>query len=186
MKRVSQLIVFIFCVVTLFTGCDQQMTKPIMEVMTPSDPPIDPSSPTHIDRARAAMLRVNQRRTESKEKAAGDYMTVFTDSETIFNEELGFRKGFWVELVDIYKDENADNTEVTNGFNELQDAFAKRLAENTLGMFYFQYIRTFDPLIIEYLRLSYVYPTQSEAALLARFRKSVSDGRVSIIFPEDF
>ena len=63
---------------------------------------------------------------------------------------------------------------------------SERLAENTLGRFYFEYIRTFDPLIIEYLRLSYVYPDENEASLLGRFRNSINEGKVTVIFPVDF
>lgn len=151
-------------------------------------PPIDPPTKTHIQRARDAMEMVNQRRTESlkKAEAAEDYLIVFTDSELILNEELGFRRAFWVELVDIYKDEKSEDSTVMDGFASLENSFAKRLADDTLGMFYFEYIRTFDPLIIEYLRLSYVYPTEDEAALLARFRNSINDGKVAVIFPVDF
>ena len=69
-----------------------------------------------------------------------------------------------------------------DGFASLENSFAKRLADDTLGTFYFEYIRTFDPLIIEYLRLSYVYPTEDETALLARFRKSINEGKVTVIF----
>ena len=44
----------------------------------------------------------------------------------------------------------------------------------------------FDPLIVEYLRLSYVYPDIQEAGLLVRFRGSIREGKVTIVFPEDF
>lgn len=182
MRSIAHLIMLIFCTVLLFTGCDQQMSKPIMEVIPPSP------SKSHIDKAREAVQQVNQRRTAAQQKAetADDFSTVFTESENIFKEELGFSKGFWVGLVEIYRDENSENSLVLEGFNKLQDAFAKKLKEDTLGMFYFEYIRTFDPLIVEYLRLSYVYPNQSEQTLLPRFRESVRDGRVSITFPENF
>ena len=180
MRLIAQLIVVLLCAVTMFTGCDQRVTEPVMDVISPPQ--------TNIEKARAAMKRVNQRRTESqqKAKAAGDYTTVFTNSETIFKEELGFRKGFWVELVNIYRGEKSSDSAVSNGFSQLQEAFATRLEENTLGMVYFEYIRTFDVLIVEYLRLSYVYPAHSEDALLTRFRKSVREGKVSITFPGDF
>ena len=182
----TRIILFKLCAIILIVfsfGCSDPMTKPIKDVILP-----DPSTKTHLQKAREAMERVNQRRTESLQKAqaAGDYLIVFTDSELILIEELGFRKAFWIELVDIYKDENSENTSVLEGFTVLEDTFAKRLAEDTLGAFYFDYIRTFDPLIIEYLRLSYVYPTADEAALLTRFRKSINDGKVTVLFPDEF
>ncbi len=183
----TRIILFRLCAIILIVfsfSCDQPMTESMMEVVSPTEPP----TKTHIQRAREAMEQVNQRRTESLQKAeaAGDYLIVFTDSESILMEELGFRKAFWVELVDIYKNENSDNATVLDGFTSLENTFAKRLNDDTLGMFYFEYIRTFDPLIIEYLRLSYVYPTANETELLTRFRKSINDGKVTVIFPEDF
>lgn len=168
-------------ILTVFSiGCEDSMMKMI--------PPIDPPTKPPTQRAKDAMKIVNQRRTESLEKAktAEDYLIVFTDSELILNEELGFRKAFWVELVDIYKDEKSEDSKVMGGFASLENSFAKRLTDDTLGMFYFKYIQAFDPLIIEYLRLSYVYPTEDEAALLARFRNSINEGKVAVIFPVDF
>ena len=180
MKRIVQLIVLTFCVATFLTGCDQQMTKPVMNVISPTQ--------SHIEKARMAMENVNQRRTEALQKAekAGDFFAVFIDSEVIFKEELGLRRGFWVDLVEIYRDENSGDSSVLDGYNELQVAFTKKLEDDTLGMFYFDYIRTFDPLIVEYLRLSYVYPDTQEAGLLVRFRGSIREGKVTIVFPEDF
>lgn len=179
MIKRTKYILLSFCAILISIislGCDKEM----MDVIHPTK--------THIQRAREAMDKVNQKRTESLQKAqtTGDYLIVFTDSELILNEELGFRKAFWVELVDIYKDENSENTPVLDGFTALEDRFAERLAEDTLGMFYFEYIRTFDPLIIEYLRLSYAYPTADEATLLTRFRNSINEEKVIVIFPSDF
>ena len=183
MRLIAYLIPLILCAATLFSGCDQQMTKPVMEAMEVIKPPKSP-----LEKAQEAMDRINQRRTETHQKAeaADDFSIVFFESEEIFKEELGFRKGFWVELVEIYRDENSEDALVSEGFNKLQDAFAEKLEEGTLGMYYFEYIKTFDPLIVEYLRLSYVYPDMQEAELLDRFSKSVTDAKVSIVFPENF
>ncbi len=183
MKWIVQLIVLTFCVSTLFIGCDQQMTKPVMNVISPTK--------SHIERARDAMEKVNQRRTEAHQKAeeTGDFLTLFIDSEAIFKEELGLRKGFWVDLVEIYREENSEDPEVLEGYSKMWDAFTEKLEEGTLppfGMVYFEYIRTFDPLIVEYLRLSYVFPQMEEAGLLVRFRGSIREGKVTIVFPEDF
>lgn len=182
MRLIVKLYVVSLFLVIPFTGCDEGMSQPIKEIIPP------PETPTHIEKARADMARVNQRRTESQQRAetAGDYSAIFIDSETILIEELEFKKGFWIELVDIFQDEKSDDSTVTDGYGRLQDAFAKRLTENTLGKFYFEYIRTFDPLIVEYLRLSYVFPTQSEEELLTHFTESVRNDTVSIVFPEDF
>ncbi len=183
MIRYSKIILLYSCaiILTVFSsGCDD----PMMELIPPPKPPTQ----TYIQRAKEAMEKVNQRRTESLQKAeaAEDYLIVFTDSELILNEELGFRRAFWVELVDIYKDEKSEDSAVMDGFTSLENSFAKRLADETLGMFYFEYIRTFDPLIIEYLRLSYEYPKEDEAALLTRYRMSINEAKVTVIFPINF
>lgn len=177
MRLLTLLIVLLLCVSALLTGCDQGMKQPIMEIITP------PQSP--LEKAQAAMERVNERRAEIQQKAekTGDFSIVFTASEDIFKEELGFRKELWVDLVEIYRQENFENTELLEGLENLQDAFVEKLEDGTLGMFYFEYIRAFDPLIIEYLRLSFVYPKISEEKLIARFRKSIIDRKVVIIFP---
>ena len=60
---------------------------------------------------------------------------------------------------------------------------AEKLEEGTLGIFYFQYISSFDELIIEYLRLSFEFPEKSEDELFTLFRESVRDEKVVIVFP---
>lgn len=182
MRLFTQFFVVSLFAVILFTGCDEGMSQPIKDIIPP------PETPTNIEKATADMARVNQWRTESQQKAdtTGDYAAIFIDSENILIEELDFRKAFWIELVDIFRSEKTDDATVTEGYSKLQNAFTKRLSEDTLGQFYFEYIRTFDPLIVEYLRLSYVYPTQSEEELLTHFRESVRNDKVSIVFPENF
>ncbi len=173
-------ILLTLCITFLSIGCGDQMQQPIMDIISPQ--------PTYLDMAREKMNKVNQRRTTAQQQAetTGNFSTIFIDSEKILMEELGFRKGLWVELVEIYRDENADNPSTVDGLSKLQDAFARRLNDNTIAMYYFDYIRTFDELIVEYLRLSYAHPNQSEQELLTHFRQSVVDDEVSIIFPENF
>jgi len=177
MRLLIQLTVLMFCVSVLLIGCDQEMTQPIMEIVKP---PQD-----SLEMAQAAMESVNERRTEAHQKAeeTDDFSTVFTASEDIFKEELGLRKGLWVDLVEIYRQENLENAERLKGLENLEDAFVEKLKDDTLGIFYFEYIRTFDGLIIEYLRLSFEFPEKSEEELLMLFRESVRDEEIAIIFP---
>ncbi len=153
------------------------MEQSIMQVVTPSE--------SSIEKARSAMEKVNKRRTEVHQTAEkiGDFSTIFTASENIFKEELGFRKGFWVDLVEIYRQENLENATLSEGFKNLQETFAEKLTEGTLGMFYFEYIRSFDEIIIEYLRLSFDFPEKSEKELVTLFRQSVNDREITIVFP---
>ena len=175
--RLLTLISSILCASILLIGCDEGMRQPIMEIVT------SPKSP--LEKVRATMERVNERRIEVQREAeeTGDFSTVFTASEDIFKEELGFRKGLWVDLVEIYRQENLENATLLEGFENLQDAFVEKIEESTLGMFYFVYIRSFDELIIEYLRLSFEFPEKSEEELLTLFRESVRDEKVLIVFP---
>lgn len=177
MRLLTLLITLMLCVSVLLIGCDQEMTQPIMEIVKP---PQD-----SLEMAQAAMERVNERRTEAHRKAeeTGDFSTVFAASEDILKAELGFRKGFWVDLVEIYRQENLENPELLDGLENLEDAFVEKLNSETFGMFYFEYIRTFDGLIVEYLRLSFEFPEKSEEGLFTLFRESVRDGEIAIIFP---
>ena len=177
MRLPTLLIVLTFCASALLTGCDQEMEQPIMQIIPP------PQSAS--EKAQTAMERVNERRTEAHQTAeeTGDFSTIFIASEDIFKEELGFRKGFWVDLVDIYRQENLEDTALSERFENLQDAFAEKLREGTLEMFYFEYISAFNGIIIEYLRLSFEFPEKTEAELVMLFRESVRDGETSIIFP---
>lgn len=177
MRLLTLLIVLTFCTSALLTGCDQGMKQPIMEIVTPTQ--------NSLEKAQAVMEKVNERRTEVQQKAeeTGDFSTIFIASEDIFKEELGFRKGLWVYLVEIYRQENLENAELLEGLENLEDAFVEKLQADTFGMFYFEYIRTFDVLIVEYLRLSYEFPERSEEELLALFRESVRGGKITIIFP---
>ena len=169
------------CVLVSLTGCDPAMRQPIAEVVKP---PLDSLEMDPLEKAQEAMGRVNERRTETYQTAeeTGDFSIVFTASENIFKEELGFRKGLWVDLVDIYRQENLENPERLEGLDNLQDAFAEKLVEGTLGMFYFEYISSFDELIVEYFRLSFEFPEKGEEELLMLFRESMKDEEITVVF----
>lgn len=86
-------------------------------------------------------------------------------------------------MAEIYRQENLENAAMLDGLENLQGAFAEKLKAGTLEMFYFQYINTFDEIIIEYLRLSFEFPEKSEQELLALFRVSMRDQKAIIVFP---
>ena len=182
MRSLILLIVLIFCVSVLLVGCDQAMRQPVMVIVTPPQDSLEMDS---LEKAQAAMETVNKRRTEVHQKAeeTGDFSTILPASENIFKEELGFRKELWVDLIEIYRQENLENTDLLEGLDNLQDAFVGKLKEGTLEMFYFEYIRGFDEIIIEYLRLSFEFPEKSEEELLLLFRESVRDRKTLIMFP---
>ncbi|MYK93584.1 hypothetical protein F4009_06215, partial [Candidatus Poribacteria bacterium] len=135
MKLLTLLITLMLCLSVLLIGCDQEVTQPIMEVVKPPQDSLEMDS---LELAQAAMERVNERRTEAHQKAeeTGDFSTVFAASEDILKEELGFRKGLWVDLVEIYRQENLENPELLEGLENLEDAFVEKLKSETFGMFY--------------------------------------------------
>ena len=182
MRLFMLLIVLMLCAFVSLIGCDQELQQPIMEIITPPQDSLEMGS---LEKAQAVMERVNERRTEAHQKAeeTSDFSIVFTASEDIFKEELGLRKELWVDLVEIYRQENLENAERLKGLENLEDAFVEKLKDDTLEIFYFEYIRTFDGLIIEYLRLSFEFPEKSEEELLMLFRESVTDEEIAIIFP---
>ena len=177
MKLPTLLIALMLLASALMTGCDPSMEQSITQVITTPE--------SALEKARTVMESVNERRTAAHQMAeeTGDFSAVFTASEDIFREELGLRTGLWVDLVEIYRQENLENPEMLGGLDNLEDAFAEKLQDDTLEMFYFAYIRAFDPLIIEYLRLSFAFPEKSEAELLILFGESMRDGAASVIFP---
>ena len=182
MRLLIPLTVLMLCVFMSLIGCDQAMRQPIMEIVTPPQDSLEMDS---LEKAQTVIERVNERRTETYQKAeeTGDFSIVFTASEDIFKEKLGFRKGFWVDLVDIYREKNLENAARLEGLDNLQEAFVEKLKDDTLGMFYFTYISSFDELIVEYLRLSFEFPEKSEEELLALFRESVTYREIVIVFP---
>ena len=185
MRLLTLLIVLILCASVSLIGCDQGVTQPITEVITSPDMEIVTPTQSSLEKAQAAVERVNERRTEVQQKAeeTGDFSTILIASENIFEEELSFRKGLWVDLVEIYRQENLENPELLQGLENLEDAFVEKLKADTFGMFYFEYIKAFDDLIIEYLRLSYEFPEKSEEERLMLFRESARDGKIFIVFP---
>ena len=179
MRSLIRSIVLTLCISVLLLGCEKVVKQPITEIVTPTQ--------DSLEKAQTAMERVNERRTEARQQAeeSEDFSTIFTASENIFKEELGFRRGFWVDLVEIYRQENVENPEMLAGLEHLEDAFVEKLNKDTFGMFYFEYIRTFDVLIIEYLRLSYEFPEKTEEERLVLFRESVTNGEIVITFPRE-
>ena len=184
MKFNRLLMILVVYIATVLFGCsDQQMTKPVMDIIHPPEP----TPMNSLEMALEAMEKVNQRRTEALRKAeeTDDYIPMFIASETILKEELGFRKGFWVELVEIYRNENITDTKNIEIFDNIQNALKNTLADETFEMNYFDNIRIFDRLIVEYLRLSYENPNLTEEDLLTQFRESVRNSKVSIELPKD-
>lgn len=61
MRLLILLIMLMLCVSALFIGCNQRMEQPIREIVKPSE--------NSLEKAKAAMERVNEKRTEAHQKA---------------------------------------------------------------------------------------------------------------------
>lgn len=190
-----RILAFFILFATIFTfGCGEDMEEKMemeeeMVVETP------------LQKAQAAMTRVNDRRTEEYQKAeeADDFSVLFIVAQKIFQEELGFGAETWQELLDTWEDahdervqglfadgkEDESKAEAQSYVDFISFYFPKFDFENmTGGEFFFEYMSAYDEIVTEYLRLSYEFPDATQERLLALLKEAIVDGKVSIQYPE--
>ncbi len=183
-----RILVFLTLITTIFAfGCAEDMEeeteKMVEETLTP------------LEKAQEAMQQVNDRRADvfQKAEAAGDFSVLFAATEQIFQEELGFEKEFWQDLVIIWEQvqiakfqagelDEAVALRYENFYNTHQEKFL----DMTFAESYFDFIGAYDEIIIEYLRLSYEFPDSSLDELQKLFRESMQEENVEIQYPEGF
>lgn len=188
-------LVFFMLFATIFTfGCGEDTDEEMKDEMV-----VETQTP--LEKAQAAMTRVNDRRTEEYQKAeeAGDFSVLFTVAEKIFQEELGFGEELWQALVDTWEDahdeivqglfadgkEDESKAEAQSYVDFLSFYFPKFDFENMSGgEFFFGYMAAYDDIVTEYLRLSYKFPDVTQERLLPLLKESIVNGNVSIQYPE--
>lgn len=191
-------LIFFMLFVTIFAlGCGENIEKELIKEMMVVE------IQTPLEKAEAAMARVNDRRAETYQEAeiAGDFSVLFTAAEPIFQEELGFGVEVWEALLNTWEDAldkrvqglfqagkiDESMAEAQSYVNFLSFYFQKFDFESMSGgEFFFDYMSAYDEIVIEYLRLSYEYPDSTQKRLLALLKKSMVDGKVSIQYPEGF
>ncbi len=158
---------------------------------------------TPLEKAQAAIGRVDEKRNETHKKAgeAGDYSTIFTAAQGIYQSELGFGEVVWQKLLDTWED--AHNERVQSLFQagkrdeskaEVQEYgkflsyYLQKFDFETMsgGEYFFEYMSAYDEIVVEYLRLSYEYPDHTQERLLSLLRNSMVNGNVSIQYPEEY
>lgn len=150
------------------------------------------------------MDRINGRRTKAYDdaKAVGDFTTLPDTSDEIFKEViLGFgfeKKGFAMKLITIWEETffarhqaNVIDDTAVERYNNFRSVYHEKL-EAARGEPYFEYIRVYDNIIAEYLQIALELElvslelVSSEERIIERFRESMEQGKVDIIYPEGF
>lgn len=186
---------FFMLIATIFTlGCERNIRKVIQEEVVGD-------TLTPLEKAQDAVTRLNERRDQEYQKAeeAGDFSVLFIIALPIFQEELGVDQELWDELLDTWEDAHDERVqglfqagktdeskaEALNYVNFLNFYFQKFDFESMSGgEFFFEYMRAYDKIVTEYLRLSYEFPNATQEKLLALLKESIVDGKVSIQYPE--
>ncbi len=178
---------FIFGSLFVF-ACSEEMDKPEVPIID-----------TSLEKAKAAMARVTERRIEAHQKAkeTGDYSTLFEISDQILEEELGFDTDYFNDEIRVAYEEARGELQ-NDGKLELEDSdrylkfittYFKKLSwemETTGGEFLFEFLSAYDEIVTEYVRLTYRFPTLSKERLLEELKKSVLKKKIDIQYPEGF
>lgn len=114
-----RLLMFFMLIATIFAfGCAEDIEEDMeieMEVEVPR---------TSLEKAQGSMQQVNDRRADvfQKAEASDDFSVLFAAAEEIFQEELGFEKEFWQDLVMIWEEIQIEKFQA----GELDEAVAQR------------------------------------------------------------
>lgn len=155
--------------------------------------------PAPQEGSQLIMDKVNGRRTKAYNdaKAADDFTTLPNTSDEIFKEVIlvfGFEeKGFAMKLITIWEEtffarhqSGVIDDTVIEKYNNFRSIYHEKL-EAERGEPYFEYIRAYDNIITEYLRLALeLEGLVSEEERIERFRESMMQGKAGIIYPEGF
>ena len=155
--------------------------------------------PAPQEGSQLIMDKVNGRRTKAYNdaKAADDFTTLPDASDEIFKEVIlvfGFEeKGFAMKLITIWEETffarhqaGVIDAAAVEKYNNFRTIYHEKL-EAERGEPYFEYIRAYDNIIIEYLRLALeLEGLVSEGERIERFRESMMRGKADIIYPEGF
>ena len=157
------------------------------------------ADPAPQEGSQLIMDKVNRRRTNAYNdaKATDDFTTLPDVSDEIFKEVIlafGFEeKGFAMKLITIWEETffarhqaGVIDDAAIEKYNNFLSIYHEKL-EVERGEPYFEYIRAYDNIITEYLRLALeLEGLVSEEERIERFRESMMQGKADIIYPEDF
>ncbi len=188
-------------------GCSRDLTSNVVGLPDPNTTPLpEYVHPTPEEGSEWLMDRVNGRRTKvyNDAKAADDFTTLPDASDEIFKEVIlgfGFEKeGFAMKLITVWEETlfarhqaGVIDDAVIEKYNNFRSIYDERLKAER-GEPYFEYIRAYDNIITEYLRLAQELENDrfengrlvSDEERIERFRESMMMGNADIIYPEGF
>ena len=185
------LISFILFVTIFAIGCGEDV-KEEMEIEIEEETVVPAQTP--LEKAQAAMARIDKRRMEAHQKAkeAGDFSTVFDTAEKIFQEEVGFGEVIWTALFNTWE----QMQEELNREGKIDNAALQRYMNFVLAYHneegfikaesFFEFNSAYDEVVIKYLQLSYASPNTTHDELLVLLQESIREGEVKIQYPKGF
>lgn len=186
-------IISLLLIATLFAfGCGEDVED---EKIVDEEMVVEEKIPTSLDKAKEDMEKVKDKRFEVYEEAekAGDFSVLFTAADEIYQEELGFEKDFWQELVNIWEEIQIEKFQagdldeaVANRYLNFFNTHTEKFLDLTLAKDYFDFVAAYDNVIVEYLRLTYEYPDSSKDELIELFKDSIQETEIEILYPEGF
>ena len=189
-------IVLVTIITSLFVlGCSEYTE--IKDIIDDKIVVVEPEEkePTSLEKAQQAMQKVNDIRDAVYQQAEedGDFSVLFAAAEEIFQDELGFEKEYWQQLVFIWEEIQIEkfqagelDEEVANRYLNFYNTHQKQFLDKTLAKSYFDFIGAYDEIIIDYLRISYDNPDSSQNEIIELFKDSIKEGNVKILYPEGF
>ena len=176
-------IVTLIMIMTLFS-CEKirGIFRPVITAPPAEEVPRETSDP-HLKKAQEMMDRVRERRAAVQEEAEkkGDFSGTLKASDMIFEEELGFKKVFVDNLIEVYLQNTPKTPEKTLKLLKLQKLLMEK--GETINDFYLEFISYYDDILTEYLRISFEHPDENKEGLLKIFAKSMAEGAININFP---
>ena len=180
----ASIAVIILILMTLF-GCGEIKARPttIVKVISPTEEMPGETSDPHLKKAQEMMDGVRERRAAVQEEAEkkGDFSGTLKASDMIFEEELGLKKMFIDNLIEVYLQNTPKTQEKTLKLLKLQKLLMEK--GELINDFYLEFISYYDDILTEYLRISFEHPNENKEGLLKIFAKSMAEGAININFP---
>ena len=186
---VCGVVVLCATVMIFMTGCTDSSGGTVYIGGSSSSEPEDERSAEEIafEKAQEVVDRVRRRRNEAHQAAeeAGDFSGMFGEVDKILREECGFRSNFLSEVIfEEYLNNTPRTPEKELQVKKLGEFGLRHIATGTFEEVYVQYNGFLDPILTEYLKMSFLYPDVGEGEILERYRESIQGGEVNIHFPD--
>ena len=145
------------------------------------------SEDTSLSQAEEVLQRVQKRRDALQRQAKADNLDltdVYEGIEEILREECNFVVPNFLSdsLFDRYVANTPQQDPVKQGkLKSFVGNSPEKIGQDPID-FYFDYVSRLDPLVLEYMKISFQNPDVTDAQILEMYEDSVRDGDVNIIF----